>query len=191
METKALFTTLLVALIAASAPVFAQDRANARLADDVGRAISTHPRLTIFDDVTAHVEDGVVTLTGKVTADSKKQDLSRLVARIDGVRQARNLIAVLPASPFDDELRYRAARAIYSNPAFWSYASMPRPPIHIIVEHGRVTLTGVVASDVERALARSLATGIGEVSVTSELRTDRNRFATAGQVSGARFRRQP
>lgn len=176
---------LLVALLAATAA--AQDRDDARIANEVGRAIGTETQLTIFDDVNARVAQGVVTLTGKVTAPYKKQNLGRLVARLEGVREARNLIAVLPASPFDDELRYRAARAIYSNPAFWSYASLPRPPIHIIVERGRVTLTGVVASDVERALARSLATGIGAVSVTSELRTDRE---VAG-LSGASYVRQP
>ena len=49
---------------------------------------------------------------------------------------------------------------------------MANPPIHIIVEHGRVKLTGVVNSNVERMLARSLATGLGELSVESELRTD-------------------
>lgn len=189
MATRTLISTVFVVLVATAG--FAQDRGDARIAGDVGRAIDTHPQLTIFDDVTAQVENGQVTLTGKVTAEHKKQDLARLVARIDGVRQARNLIAVLPPSPFDDELRYRAARAIYGNPAFWSYASMPRPPIHIIVERGRVTLTGAVASDVERALARSLATGIGEVSVTNELRTNRERFVTAGHTAGGRFPRQP
>jgi hyperosmotically inducible protein len=167
---------------------FPLDREDARLASDVGRAISTHTQLTIFDHVGGRVETGVVTLTGQVTAEYKKNEIGRLVARIDGVRDVRNQIAVLPASPFDDELRYRAARAIYSNPAFWSYASLPRPPIHIIVEHGRVTLRGVVASDVERALARSLATGLGEVSVTSELRTDRS---APGQLSGASYVRHP
>ena len=45
---------------------------------------------------------------------------------------------------------------------------MANPPIHIIVEEGRVTLTGVVNSDVERMLARSLATGRGELSVKNE-----------------------
>ena len=38
---------------------------------------------------------------------------------------------------FDDELRYRVARAIYGNPSFWNYAAMANPPIHIIVENGR------------------------------------------------------
>jgi osmotically-inducible protein OsmY len=49
---------------------------------------------------------------------------------------------------------------------------MPNPPIHIIVEHGRVTLTGVVQSDVDRMLARSLATNFNAFSVTNNLKTD-------------------
>jgi hyperosmotically inducible protein len=172
MHARIVFTTLLLSLLATTGAVFAQDRRDARLADDIKRAINTHPQLTIFDDVCAHAQNGVVTLTGKVTAEYKKEDVSRIVGRLDGVREVRNQIGVLPASPFDDELRYRASRAIYGNPAFWSYASMARPPIHVIVEHGRVTLTGVVASDVERALARSLATGHGELSITNQLRTE-------------------
>jgi hyperosmotically inducible protein len=172
MHARIVSATLLLVLLFGASAAFAQDRPDGRLADDIVRAVSTHPQLTIFDDVKALVQDGVATLTGKVTAEYKKQDVGRIVGRIEGVRQVRNHVGVLPASPFDDELRYRAARAIYTNPAFWSYASMARPPIHVIVENGHVTLTGVVASDVERALARSLATGLGEASVTSELRTE-------------------
>ena len=83
-----------------------------------------------------------------------------------------NDIGVLPVSPFDDELRYRIARAIYSNASFWHYAAMANPPIHIVVENGRVTLTGVVNSNVERMLARSLATTFGAFSVKNDLKTD-------------------
>ena len=81
-------------------------------------------------------------------------------------------ISVLPVSQFDDELRYRIARSIYNNSNFWNYAIMPSPPIHIVVEHGRVTLTGVVQSEVDRMLARSLATQFGALSVTNALKTD-------------------
>jgi hyperosmotically inducible protein len=102
----------------------------------------------------------------------KRDDIERRVAKIDGVRELNNQIEVLPVSAFDDDLRYRIARAIYGNPSFWHYAAMAQPPIHIIVDRGRVTLTGVVNSQVERMLARSLATGWGELSVTNELRTD-------------------
>ena len=172
MHARIVSATLLLVLLFTAGTAFAQDRRDGRLADDIVRAVGTHPQLTIFDDVKALVQDGVVTLTGKVTAEYKKQDVGRIVGRIEGVRQLRNHVGILPASPFDDELRYRASRAIYTNPAFWSYASMARPPIHIIVENGHVTLTGVVASEVERALARSLATGLGETSVNNELRTE-------------------
>src|SRR6185503_7467690 len=49
------------------------------------------------------------------------------------------------------------ASSIYNNSNFWNYAIMPNPPIHIVVEHGRVTLTGVVQSEVDRMLARALS----------------------------------
>jgi hyperosmotically inducible protein len=94
------------------------------------------------------------------------------VAKIDGVREVRNAIADLPVSQFDDELRFRIARAIYGNSNFWNYAIMPNPPIHIVVEHGRVTLTGVVGSNLDRMLARSLASQFGAFSVTTDLKTD-------------------
>ena len=159
-------------MLLASSSVFAQDRRDVRLADDVSRSILGYTRLTIFDDINASVENGAVVLTGKVTAPIKKSDLEQRVGKIDGVRSLRNDISVLPVSPFDDDLRYRISRAIYNNPSFWNYASMPNPPIHIIVEQGRVTLSGVVGSNVERMLAGSLAVGNGELSVKNELKTD-------------------
>ena len=151
---------------------FAQDRRDVRLGDDVSRSITGYVRLTVFDDINAAVDNGMVVLTGKVTMPYKKDDLEKRIAKIDGVRSVRNEIGVLPVSQFDDELRYRVSRAIYGNPSFWNYAAMANPPIHIIVEGGHVTLAGVVNSNVERMLARSLATGLGELSVTNALKTD-------------------
>jgi len=95
-----------------------------------------------------------------------------VVARVAGVRQVNNEIAVLPVSQFDDELRLRIARAIYGNSNFWTYGAMVNPPIHIIVENGRVTLEGVVNSNVDRMLARSIASSFGAFSVTNNLKTD-------------------
>ena len=42
----------------------------------------------------------------------------------------------------------------------------------VVVDHGRVILTGVVNSETDRALARSLATRFGVMSVTNNLKTD-------------------
>ncbi|HEX6976095.1 MAG TPA: BON domain-containing protein [Vicinamibacterales bacterium] len=171
---KARILSLLAALVVLLGPqvAFAQDPRDVRLAGDIATSIDRYTRLTIFDHIGASVENGVVTLTGKVTMPYKKDDIVKRVSKVDGVQAVRDGIDVLPVSSFDDDLRYRVARAIYGNSSFWTYASMPNPPIHIIVEGGRVTLAGVVNSNVERMLARSLATGLGELSVTNALKTD-------------------
>jgi hypothetical protein len=165
--------TLVTALALLSGTAQARtERTNYAVFDDVARQVRSYTNYTIFDDVNASVQDGVVTLTGKVTMPFKKKELEKRIARVDGVRAVRNQVDVLPVSIFDDDLRYRIARAIYGNPNFWSYAAMVNPPIHIVVDRGHVTLTGVVGSDVDRMLARSLASSFGAFSVTSALRTD-------------------
>jgi hyperosmotically inducible protein len=150
----------------------AADRTNYLIFKDVADQVNRYSRFTVFDDVAANVDNGVVTLTGHVTMPYKRDDLERRVAKVTGVAQVQNKIAVLPVSIVDDELRFRIARAIYGNSAFWHYAAMANPPIHIIVQNGHVTLTGVVNSNVERALARSLATGFGEFDIKNDLKTD-------------------
>ena len=149
-----------------------QGRSDTQIAEDVARSVNTYTRFTVFDDVQVQVVNGVVTLTGRVTMPFKKDEIGKRAAALDGVKELRNDVGVLPPSQFDDELRHRIARAIYGNAAFWQYAAMPTPPIHNVVEGGRVTLTGVVHSEVDRMLARSLASGHGELSLTSALRTD-------------------
>jgi osmotically-inducible protein OsmY len=140
---------------------------------EVTRSVTTYSRYTVFDDVRAHIDGGTVTLSGKVTWPVKKDDLGKRVAALHGVTAVRNEIEVLPPLRSDDELRHRVGRAIYSNAAFWRYAAMSTPPIRILVERGRVTLTGIVANESDRMLARSLATGLGEASLSCELRTER------------------
>jgi hyperosmotically inducible protein len=143
-----------------------------RIFKDASARVRTYTQFTIFDDVRASVDEGVVTLTGKVTMPYKRDDIEQRISRVNGVRQVVNRIDVLPVSNFDDELRHRIARKIYSNPSFWHYAAMANPPIHIVVDRGRVTLAGVVMSEVEKMLARSIATGSGALSVANELRTE-------------------
>jgi hyperosmotically inducible protein len=170
--------TLAFALTLGFAPhAFAEDevtigRANLAVFKDVSNQVLGYVNFTVFDDISASVEDGVVTLTGHVTMPYKKEDIARRVSRVAGVNVVQNKIQVLPVSIFDDQLRFRIARAIYGNPSFWHYANMAQPPIHIVVKNGHVTLAGVVNSNVERALARSLAIGFGAFDVKNALKTD-------------------
>lgn len=149
-----------------------RERKDLQIFKDVATSVDRYTRFTIFDDVSATVKDGVVTLTGKVTMPFKKDDIDKRVAKVDGVKAVRDEIGVLPVSQFDDQLRWRIARAIYGNANFWNYAAMPNPPIHIVVVNGHVTLTGVVQNNVDRMLARSLATNFGAFDVKNELKTD-------------------
>jgi len=166
------FAAAITVVLALSAPAWAADRKDLQVARDVQKQVLTYPQFSIFDSVHMQIDEGVVTLLGKVTMPYKKNDLEKRVAKIDGVHQVVNRITVLPVSTFDDELRFRIARAIYGNSNFWNYGSMANPPIHIIVENGHVTLDGVVNSNTDRMLARSLATGFGAFSVTNDLKTD-------------------
>jgi len=170
----------LVACVAIMAPVGtaqagaaqANPHKDFRIAHDVVASVNNYTQFTVFDDVSVGVEDGVVTLNGRVTMPYKRNEIEKRAAAVDGVREISNKISVLPVSSFDDDLRNRIARSIYGNSNFWDYAIMRNPPIHIIVERGHVTLTGVVRSNVDRMLARSLANQFSAFSVTSKLKTD-------------------
>ena len=163
---------LLTANVSLAGSAGQDERKDFQIAKDIAKAVQRYTQFTIFDDVSANVKTGAVTLTGKVTMPYKRDDIEKRIAKLDGVRSVDDQISVLPVSRFDDELRYRIARSIYNNSNFWNYAIMPNPPIHIVVENGQVTLTGVVQSNVDRMLARSLATQFGALSVTNALKTD-------------------
>jgi hyperosmotically inducible protein len=164
--------TLLVAFVLCAAAASAQERKDLQVFRDISDQVNRYTQFTIFDNVTASVAQGQIVLDGWVTMPFKKNDIERRVRTVAGVHAVENNIQVLPVSQFDDELRFRIARAIYGNSAFWNYAAMANPPIHIVVNRGRVTLAGVVQSNVERQLARSLATGFASFEVKNELKTD-------------------
>ncbi len=149
------------------------DRKDLQVFNDISKAVTRYTHFTVFDNVDAQVKDGVVTLTGQVTMPFKKDDIEKRVAKVDGVKQVNDKITVLPVSQFDDQLRYRIARAIYRNPNFWNYAIGPNPPIHIVVDHSHVTLEGVVLNDTDRAIAKSIAANqFGVMSLTNNLKTE-------------------
>ena len=153
----------------------ARGESDVRIADDVAARVRRYVFFTIFDDIDLSVNNGIVTLTGKVTMPYKADAFVDLASRVGGVQQVTNRIETLPVSMFDDELRYRIARQIYGDPLFWNLALQVSPPLHIIVENGHVTLTGVVDSEVERRVAESIALStFGVFGVENKLRLEPN-----------------
>jgi len=177
--SAALFVSLLsLAPVLAANPAEAsagqeqRERKDLQVFNDIADQVNRYTQLSVFDSISASVTGGRVQLSGWVTMPYKRDDLERRVRKVDGVVAVENAIGVLPVSNFDDELRFRIARAIYSHSSFWQYAAMVNPPIRIVVNRGRVSLEGVVQSNVERMLARSLASGFGEFEVKNLLKTD-------------------
>lgn len=166
---KFLFATLL--LLGFAGTTFAADRSNLALFRDVSDEVNRYVYFTIFDSVHASVDEGYVTLSGKVTMPYKASEIAKRVARIDGVKGVRNTIDVLPVSMFDDSLRRRIANALYSHPALSMYANSVNPSIHVIVEGGRVTLEGVVNNEMDKTIARSVASSFLAFDVKNELKT--------------------
>ncbi len=157
--------------LAFAAPVLAQESSNFDLFKKVERQVQQYPFISIFDSVHIRVSDGAVELTGKVTMPFKRDGIAERVGKIAGITSVRNQITVLPVSPFDDDLRFRIARALYANPHFRGYGSRVNPPIHVIVERGRVTLEGVVNNNTDRMIAQSIASSFGSFRFTNDLKT--------------------
>jgi len=166
LSLMALAVTLL-----STSPALADDGTRYELFQRVQEQVLRYSFFTVFDNIEIEIaEDGHVVLTGHVTGSHKASDIEKRVVALDGVTAVTNDIAVLPASGFDNRLRRVIARAIYGNPTFWHYATSGNPPIHIVVERGHVTLTGVVDSETDRQLARALAAQFNAFSVTNQLR---------------------
>jgi osmotically-inducible protein OsmY len=143
------------------------------LGREVAGRLSGYASYDVFDAVTLSIKDGVVTLTGTVANDYKRRELAEMAAKVPGVRDVVNRIELMSLGPMDDNLRVRVADAIYREAVFSRYAAGGRPPIHVIVDHGRVKLIGMVASDLERQKADAIARSVpGSFSVDNQLEVE-------------------
>jgi hyperosmotically inducible protein len=167
---------LALGLTVASLPAFlgASTGSNAPdLTNRVRHELVMLPYYTIFDDLSFRVDGNTVTLLGEVRRPVLKDDAQRVVQRIPGVSAVVNNIKVLPVSFFDDRIRAATARAIYRYAPLERYSLGARPPIHIVVENGNVTLSGSVGNEMDKNLAFMRANQVsGVFSVTNNLLVD-------------------
>jgi hyperosmotically inducible protein len=136
-------------------------RTDAEIAQSVRHEVLMYPYYGVFDDITFSVDHAHVTLKGAVTEPVKKSDIENIVAKLPGVEGVTGNIQVLPLSPMDNQLRRQVAASIYRFPALSRYGLGTHPSIHIIVDNGHVTLTGVVDSQTDKNLAALRASGAG------------------------------
>ena len=173
MYSKAVRTLILVVVLGIGGAVqHAVAQTNPRMVREIRHELVTLPYYGVFDWLTYEVQnDGTVVLRGEVVRPSTKSDAEHRVKDIDGVRGVENQIQVLPNSPSDDRLRLALYRSIYGfNSPLFRYATQSVPSIHIIVNHGHVTLRGVAANKGDANLAYIRARTVpGSFSVSNEL----------------------
>ena len=146
---------------------------NAQLSKQVRHKLLMLPYYGVFDNLAYSIDGSRVTLHGQVVRPSTRSDAERSVSRIPGVTQVVNNIQVLPVSGFDDSVRVNTLRAISRTAGLYRYFMGGNPSLHIIVDRGHVTLTGVVGSKMDRQLAYTAARGVfGALSVTNELQVE-------------------
>ena len=184
-QSSVRLSTVTMAVLFAAAPGFSyQDdkgrapqpgsRSGDRIAREVRHELIMLPYYGVFDNLAYRVDGGTVTLLGQVTRPTLKNDAGDVVKHIEGVDRVDNQIQVLPLSPMDDQSRLAVYRAIYGHPGLDRYALQAVPPIHIIVDSGKVTLEGSVATQADKDLAYIRANGVaGVFSVVNNLRVEK------------------
>lgn len=149
------------------------ETSNTKLAKQVRHQLLMLPYYGVFDNLAYSIEGDKVTLHGQVVNPSTRSDAARSVARIDGVSEVINNIQVLPLSGFDDSIRVNTYRALTRTAGLYRYFMGTNPSLHIVVENGHLTLTGVVSNKMDQRLAYITASSVpGVFSVTNDLQVD-------------------
>ena len=150
------------------------EHTDAQLLTAVRDAIFRSTHYGVFDSVGATVEDGVLVLGGSVRRAYTRNDIVDRVARVEGLRGLREEIAVQSVSQFDDRLRRQLYFQIYGE-RFTHFANPANPPVRIVVDRGRVTLTGSVPSNVDRVMIGHIARNTSAFKVENRLEIDSER----------------
>src|ERR1051326_9325840 len=145
-------------------------KAQARITKEVRHQILMLPDFGTFDNIAFKLNGYDVVLFGQVVKPTLKDDAGRVVKKIEGVERVDNRIEVLPISGNDDRLRRDLFNAIYRYAPLQHYGVGSNRPIRIIVNHGNVTLEGVVDRESDKNMAGMQANSVpGVFSVKNNL----------------------
>jgi hyperosmotically inducible periplasmic protein len=160
----------LVLMTTIGVPVAAVDGTAPETMTKVRRALERLPYYGVYDFLAFGIENGVVTLRGYAHRPALKREAEEMVRRATGADIA-NRIEILPASTFDDRIRWATYKTVYTDEIADRYVSggsietryslldMARfpgmepygnYPVHIIVKDRRVALIGVVINETDK-----------------------------------------
>jgi osmotically-inducible protein OsmY len=145
-------------------------KAQERIMKEVRHQILLLPDFSTFDNISFKLNGYDVILYGQVIEPALKDDAAKVIKKIEGVERVENHIEVLPTSGNDDRLRRDLFVAIYRYGPLQHYGVGSNRPIRIIVNHGNVTLEGVVDRESDKNMAYIRANGVpGVFSVKNNL----------------------
>jgi osmotically-inducible protein OsmY len=145
-------------------------KAQERITKEVRHQILSLPDFGAFDNIAFKLSGYDVILYGQVVQPILKDDAAKVIRKIEGVERVENHIEVLPTSGNDDRLRRDLFIAIYRYGPLQHYGVGSNRPIRIIVNHGNVTLEGVVDREADKNMAYIRANGVpGVFSVKNNL----------------------
>ena len=128
------------------------------------------PWFGVFDNLEYKVQGSQVTLMGQVVFPLTRSSVIDSVKGVPGLTRVVSDVRQLPFSPFDNQIRRAEYRSIFGYGPLFHYSLGVDPRIHIIVDHSRVTLVGVVDSKADRELAGIRARLVPDVfSVRNDL----------------------
>jgi osmotically-inducible protein OsmY len=133
-------------------------KSDTQIGDDVIDELRWDPQLTDPDAIGVAVTDGAVTLTGHVPTYAEKLAAARAAERVYGVKAVANDLTVkLAGAPRDDsDIATKVAHVLESN------VQVPEGRVHARVEHGWVTLDGMVDYDFQRREVERMVRQAGE-----------------------------
>ena len=162
-------TMFFVQAVAQSGKKFSA-KAQERITKEVRHQILMLPDFGTFDNIAFKLNGYDVILFGQVVEPTLKGDAEKVVKKIEGVEHVDNRIEVLPTSGNDDRIRRDLFNAIYRYAPLQHYGVGSNRPIRIIVNHGNVTLEGVVDRESDKNMAGIRANGVpGVFSVRNNL----------------------
>jgi hyperosmotically inducible protein len=140
------------------------------LSKQVYDRLVTNPWFGVFDNLAYRIQGHQLTLKGQVVFPLTRSSVLDSVEGLPGVTRVVNEVQQLSFSPFDNQIRWAEYRSIFGYEPLFHYSMGVNPRIHIIVNHSRVTLVGVVDSKMDRELAGMRARMVPYVfSVRNEL----------------------
>lgn len=121
-------------------------KTDSEIRDDVINELQWDPQVTAPDAIAVAVQDGAVTLTGRVPSYAEKLAAARAAERVYGVKAVANDLEVrLSGGPRDDSDIARAIAHVLE----WN-VQVPEGKVHARVQNGWVTLNGEVDYDYQR-----------------------------------------